>query len=521
MLIKRIIVLAYIISLFGSAIAQTPDIKNYEVKPGVYGSSPIYFTEFKSKLYFSAWDSTHGYELWRIDTATGLNMVADINPGRRDGTAYNTGGSPSLLPPGYTPLMDHFAVAVNNTGTQLLFFMGNNGSDSFQLYQYDGVAAPTKAKDIIPVTGLRCNGFTTLNNKVYFYNSNVASQDSIWEYDPVTGLKRTIFGGISNAGYVNMVAYKNKLYFGVNPTSNSGKLYCYDPSTGNVSLIKNWGGLIVYMSAIGNYLYINNTLHLYQYDTSMTEPQSIGDVCSSSPVPTWPVGTLNSKVYYSCPGNNGHCKVCEFDPSSSLTKTLENAYDPASFVELNSRLFFSATDSASGNNFYKYSNHEIWQYDGINNPYELVDINDDTSASQPCFLTVFANSIYMAAEPSSHNTKINPGSPTNPISRYEIVRFKPNFLTVQKLSFQADVHIYPNPTEENVFVDLNLNSPTVVEITVKDLTGKIVTQFSGQKYPSGRTKVNIHSANWPAGMYICSIRNADDKMVYSSQIVKR
>jgi ELWxxDGT repeat protein len=53
-----------------------------DINPGSESSSsyPQYFTAFKNKLYFQAYNSTYGYELWQTD-GTNTSMVADLNPG--------------------------------------------------------------------------------------------------------------------------------------------------------------------------------------------------------------------------------------------------------------------------------------------------------------------------------------------------------------------------------------------------------------------------------------------------------
>ncbi len=52
--------------------------------PGGGDSYPDNLTNMGGTLYFSAYDPTNGYELWKSDgTAAGTTLVKDVNPVRR------------------------------------------------------------------------------------------------------------------------------------------------------------------------------------------------------------------------------------------------------------------------------------------------------------------------------------------------------------------------------------------------------------------------------------------------------
>ncbi|MFM7792129.1 MAG: ELWxxDGT repeat protein, partial [Microcystis panniformis] len=53
-----------------------------DIYPGSFGPYPSNLTARGNTLFFTAYDSVNGEELWRSDgTAAGTVRVADINPG--------------------------------------------------------------------------------------------------------------------------------------------------------------------------------------------------------------------------------------------------------------------------------------------------------------------------------------------------------------------------------------------------------------------------------------------------------
>ena len=86
-----------------------------DIYPASGRSYPQFFTAIGSTLYFSAYDTTFGRELWKSDgTASGTMMVKDIN----------SVGSSSPGP----------FTAVGNT----LYFQATDGTNGTELWKSDG-----------------------------------------------------------------------------------------------------------------------------------------------------------------------------------------------------------------------------------------------------------------------------------------------------------------------------------------------------------------------------------------------
>lgn len=99
--------------------------------------------EFDGALYFFANDYEHGAELWRTDgTVVGTERVSDIGPAGLDGvltTLYIVHGWAS-----------HADGPPASVAGGLLYFVGNNWQDGWELWAYDGTSQPYMVRDIHP-----------------------------------------------------------------------------------------------------------------------------------------------------------------------------------------------------------------------------------------------------------------------------------------------------------------------------------------------------------------------------------
>jgi ELWxxDGT repeat protein len=92
----------------------------YNINPGG-DAAPSNFVVYKGNLYFSAFTSTAGREIWWFDGTT-TNMVTDLNPGIGNSAATD------------------FYVWANN-----LYFNASNGTSGFELFRIND---PTSVKNV-------------------------------------------------------------------------------------------------------------------------------------------------------------------------------------------------------------------------------------------------------------------------------------------------------------------------------------------------------------------------------------
>lgn len=170
--------------------------------------------EYKGKLYFSASDSTNGYELWTTDgTTAGTAMLKDINPG-------NGSSSPNNF-------------CIHNG---MLYFAAADTLGS-ELWVTDGTATGTKmVADIMTgKSSSQPNSFISANNRLHFVAFNKWGYKALYYSDGTdTGTHKFV----PDAGLYD-------------------SLYCVGP--------KNAGNLPLY----AGYTIIDKSIYVYaRYDTT-------------------------------------------------------------------------------------------------------------------------------------------------------------------------------------------------------------------------------------------------------------
>ena len=147
-------------------------------------SVPEYLTRVGDKIFFSASDNDHGWELWVSDgTREGTVMLEDINP---DGDSF-----PRNL------------TCVSN----ILYFTADDGVHGEELWKSDGTPAGTiLVNDINGSGGSSPHNLTDVNGTLYFSADDGTKGFELWKSD---GTKRDRVGRGYLSGRTKAVGRKN------------------------------------------------------------------------------------------------------------------------------------------------------------------------------------------------------------------------------------------------------------------------------------------------------------------------
>ncbi len=85
-------------------------------------------------------------------------------------------------------------------------------------------------------------------------------------------------------------------------------------------------------------------------------------------------------------------------------------------------------------------------------------------------------------------------------------------------SFLSGVSIAPNPTEDDLFIRMDLSTQVDLNITLLDMFGKEIRVIS-DAYVQGNHQVELSMAELPAGIYIINISSGKEN--YSTKVVKQ
>ena len=453
---------------------------------------PQQLTPYMGKLFLTADDGIHYYELWSVDTLDNAALIGDLNPVAIMG---------SQLVPNY------FAVAGNK-----LYFTGNSGQVGCEIYQYDG-SAITLAVDMYPGTTTSSpTSLTSFNGRLYFIAREPGMGRTLYSLDPLTNSTKIIFQPMSSAlARTIMFPFNGKLYFPGFIPGYGIELCTYDPIADTVIRLTDMEPGLGNASPT-NFTVLNNMLYytawtsaygyeLYSYD-SATGATRLSDMAVGSHTGVGQIFAFQNAVFFSGGKNQNH-QLYKYVPDEnqiSLVATINPTQSAGvqHFTEYRNKLYFSADDGTHG--------AELWSCDGTN--VTLYDTwNLPGAGIMPSNLTVWNNSIYMSA----HNMGTN----------IELYKFTDtSTLSIQSLNFNGSVAIFPNPVAEVLTIKLSVPAQEMVEVSISDITGREIYR-SGLKHIDRHAVWQIPFGETAAGVYLCSIRNAEGKLYRQERIVKQ
>jgi ELWxxDGT repeat protein len=356
-------------------VGNTTLVSNINTTPTTgSSSSPSNLLVIGNTLYFTANDGVNGIELWKTDLGSNATtLVSNI----RSGVASS---NPTNL------------VSFNGQ----VFFRADDGTGS-ALWRSDGTSAGT----VKVGTGFTQPGnLTVMGNQLYFTAGNGAQ---LWKTNGTTAGTVLVSDLGSSAGITNLVTIDNTLFFTASDATNGVELWRSDGVTStrisdinsgtasaNPSNLVNLNGTLYFFATSGTTfgLYsstVNGAVSLVQaLPSANLSPASLTVVGSTLffVVDAGTSGSPNQQLWSSNGTAAGTALVRDLNPNGSDA--------PTSLTNFNGVLFFTANDGIGT---------KLWRSDGT--ALGTVAISNAFTGSGPTNLTPVGNRLYFSASDSA------------------------------------------------------------------------------------------------------------------------
>lgn len=475
-----------------SSYAQTERLQ----LPAITGT-PAQFTPHNNRLYFTA-DNGSGDKLWQIASSTAQPQMLDSL------FQYSSSTTPWRR-----------MVVLND----ILYFCGRNDSVGEELFAYDGSNAPYPVADIRQGSASASpEGMMVLNGIIYFSATTVAYGRELCSYDPVKhkiSMEWDTEPGSASSNPYALQAVGNQVCFVAQTQASGRELNVYDPvkkelncyeivpgasGSNPMNLTVHNGKL--YFSAQD--LIYGNELFVYNGSSA---PLRLTDIAPgnahSLQAAACGIGNLGSRIYFA--GSTGQVyesMLCSYDTvtRTAHTDTLRtngNA-DIRGFAVYNNRLYFFAKDNSNTS--------WLWRTDGMRAPEKIAPMHAEVVGNRVPMM-VHNNLLYFSG--------YEPGATTS------VYRFDDSKLTnaVSRISFTADVQLYPNPATDAIHISVNTPETANMQIVLTDAAGRQVAHRAASTQP-GTNTFNISTAQLPAGVYYMGLYDAGGILQHSSRVTK-
>lgn len=326
-------------------------------------SDPENFYIFKDELYFSARDETIGEELRKIninEELTSYDLVTGIDPS---------------WPEQFIEYNERlYFVCVANQNKEF--------ASSFLLWYYDPVLSQFF---LIQEPQGDVKELTLFNNRLYFSALDFNVKSELWSHEFINGnagspptiitQSLTSFNGNGESAPENLVVVDSSLYFSAQildeNNQNLGIELCKFDSAGNYSLVMdiingNEGSDPVNLISYKNELYfyaIHDSFYKLWKSDGTTEGTSLLNENALAIIGYSPT-LFNDELYFDAIDQFNGSELWKTDGTVSGTSLVENyrssalSFSPSNLFVFNDELFFSG-DGDLGNELYKYSSESL------------------------------------------------------------------------------------------------------------------------------------------------------------------
>ncbi|HEY1032470.1 MAG TPA: T9SS type A sorting domain-containing protein [Flavipsychrobacter sp.] len=487
--------------------AQT--VFNHDLNAGINSSLPSTFTVYNNRLYFMARTNGDGNELWSLDTGANPRLDQNVNPGTNDGV-LGAGDLAGL----HAMSKRKMAVVKDAEEKELaLYFCGSDkpsiGIQPRTLYKYDLSSSPTPiALSLGSDELMKPYEIVAVGTKVYFLISSPVDGNYVYEYDHRTGAQGSVYKN-NYTKATNLTSFNGKLLF-----SEKDGIYEFDPVSRQVTQITTFisAAEVAEIRVIGNKAYIQHDANFYEY-TGTGKPVYLTNLLHYENTPTSQLApeaagqsfeVYKNRLYYSYnTGKNGKLAAYDFN-TKKVNIVPGNAYNPNTFAIAKGVLYFAAYDSTHG--------YELWSYNGVSPAAMLVDIFPGVTDGLWHDIVSFKDKIYCVGL-------------YGPVATLDLelleLRLGTGGTSLQSVSLNGDIIIYPNPTTNACNIAMDLSEVERLSLQVYSTLGQLVYDLPVAAYAAGKNSITIPMGSMTAGTYTVQLHNDSGHMLYSTQLVKQ
>lgn len=482
MKIYKPLIAALLISLGAQAqqYIDTPEFVQPVIAAGITGSH--HFNIAWNKLVFTGGDpAVNGSEWWMYD---GTNATAgpELYPGKPSGIKVNYAYPNS------------FSVVYKNK----IYYSGVDPTHGNEPFVWDGTSnTPQLLSDIMPGSGSSSPRNFAVSDDNLFFIAKSSSLYQLYVYNIVT--KQLTFLSIPNyhvGGNELICGHNGKFYYSYKGMSE------YDPVSKVSKVISATTGGFSDCVSYGSSIYLaHNGGFLHKYDGSgYTQSISASSGLYDEREPyTHCIYPYDGKIYFWQEDLNNKIYLSAYDTLTATVAHVSKYVPMPDTAARTRRLGFLIIDK--NNVYYKHGSQLVW-FNG-NKRHTVLPLE-----FHPRTAVVYKNDVYV-------NCYMD--------SKYYMMRLKDTLvsLSVQNVTFDADVNLYPNPTTNNTNISLSLNNATSVGVTITDVIGKAIVQIPPQRYTEGENNIPIQTSKLPTGTYIVNLKGKDGALLWSGKLLKQ
>jgi ELWxxDGT repeat protein len=383
-------------------------------------------------------------ELWESDgTADGTRLLKNIDSAV---DMVNIYGKPNL----YTPADDivFFAATTRETGTEL---WKTDGTPDGTIMVSDLCSGPASSLSYDP----QKSNFISFNNSLIFTPFDSIYGYELWISDGSeqgTHLIRDINPGTGNTTVVSPLTLNNTMFFGTDDGIHGTELWKTDGSESGTCLVKD--------------------IH----------PSGSGFMRS--------IGKFNGTYFFLADDSIHGLELWKSDGTPEGTSLFLDAWPgessggAGSFISIEDKFYFTASDENLG--------IHLWTSDGTPEGTEKVENWPSLKINNTGKFLLLNNSIYFTAIHEDYGEAL---------FSYDL-----SGLSVLD-TYESPFHIYPNPVQDELHINTDLQSDKFINIRILDITGKIIS--NSRLYVKQNSDIQIHTSQLEPGIYILLIDSGD------------